>query len=52
MGKEDISPPEDGKDKEKPPGEHEEYQNPKDDREEEREGVMNSLQPHHGDVPK
>ena len=52
MGKENIFPSEDGKDKEKSPGEHEEYQNPKDDGEEKREGRMNGLQPHHRDVPE
>jgi len=52
MGKEDVPPPQDGKDEKKPSGEHEKDQSTKEEGEEKRKRGMNVLQPHHWDVPQ
>jgi hypothetical protein len=52
MREEDIPPPHDGEDKEQTSKDHEEDQNGKGQTEEEREGGMDVLQSHHGNIPE
>ena len=52
MGEEDIFSPQDREDEEQAPGKHEKDQNAKADTKEEREGRMNILQSHEGDIPE
>jgi hypothetical protein len=52
MGEEDILSPQYSEDEEQAAGKHEKDQNAKADTKEEREGRMNILQSHEGDIPE